>query len=66
MGRFKIGMRVRRISSSFAGMKVGDIGTISKINVIGIILKEFNRPNETGHSPVNLEPLKTWRERYGI
>jgi len=64
--QFKVGMRVKRIAGYFAGMNVGDIGTIISTKNRGILLKEFNKSGEIEHYYNNLEPIKSWRQQYEI
>ena len=60
---FQVGDNVERIKDSFAGMNVGDIGTIMEIRPDGVsvMLKEFCTTSEIWHSLKSLEFVsKDW------
>ena len=59
----KVGMKVIRTKDSYAGMKVGDVGTIIGFSRGGVLIKEFGGDKNREHSIKNLKPLY-WRDRW--
>lgn len=57
---FKVGDRVRRIDGGYAGMKIGDFGTVIKVGYDGRVrIQEFN--DLRYHSAENLVKVNTFK-----
>lgn len=66
MTNYKVGDKVRRVECCFDGMNVGDIGTISHIDLTrGIKIKEYNE-GDGFHCPSSFELIEEESRNYKI